>query len=269
MSYHGQLSREAEEWAIAILRKHFGLTAHVIDRSLENDYDFEVDYGDGRFAVGEIGLLADSDYEAAWAALTSREFHHQFNLPPGLGTWGTHLYDKPNIKAFENVIGSIIEELVAAGLSEFNVGMHHTLRHVDRKCEEVGIKHLQRHLEMTGDRVVYFLDMGQTFFIDNTLSSLVASVERAYLGDDFKDSWQKLQCVEAQERHLFFKCGSLIDLNHQLVLLTNPHDLDIPDITFPPGITDIWVAPGYLEAKILGWSISGQKQMIDPPDWRI
>ncbi len=263
MSDHGALSKEVELEAIEVLTSYLATNGTVHDMSDSQDYDFEIHYRDGRRAIGEIGLLANRDYESAWATLRSREKNHVVDLPPGFGTWGTHLYGNPNIKRFEKEIVGIIAELNERGIKEFQIGMHFELRALSQKCEAIGIQHLTKHLGYQIDQVVYFLDLGQTIFVDSTLDSLVKSIESAFLEGDFKDSWKKLIPFTSDEKHLFFKCGSLIPLNHQQVLLWAEPIPVIPEIYFPEGITHIWLLPNYVEAHGVLWSRDGEKLFVD------
>ena len=259
MSDRGRLAVETEKEAIHKLSSVFLGRATVIDLSDSQVYDFEIRYESGRKAIGEIGLLANPAYESAWATLQSRDRQHFVDLPDGYGTWGTHLYGYPNIRRFEIEIPKIIAELLKMGIDQFQVGMHFELRELSQHCESLGIQYLNRHVDHPENQVVYFLDMGQTFFIDPTLNSLVKVIETAFLEGSFQDSWKKLEPHISDEKHLFFKCGSLIPLNHQHALLTSEPEPAIPDITFPPGVTNIWVSSNYVEARSIYWSLNGDK----------
>lgn len=263
MSDRGELARETEQEAIQLVKTYLADLALVKDLSDSQEYDFEIYYKDGRRGIGEIGLLANPAYESAWAALRSREKQHFVSLPSGQGTWGTHLYGNPSIKRFESEISEIIAELNYHGADEFYIGMHPEMRELSKKCEALGIQYLLKHNNIPEDQVVYFLDMGQPIFIDSTLESLVKSVEAALFQGDFQDSWKKLEAHSSDEKHLVFKCGSLIPLNHQQVLLKSEPTPDIPDISFPKGVTHIWLLPRYVEAFGLLWSVDGKKQLLD------
>ena len=262
MSERGPLAKETEQEAIHVLTSFFSDLATVIDLSDKQDYDFEIHYKDGRKAIGEIGLLANPEYESALATMRNREKQHFVELPDEYGTWGTHLYGNPNIKRFEQEVPGIIAELNKHGITQFQIGMHLQLRDLSQHCESLGIQYLIRHADYPGNQVVYFLDMGQPIFIDSTLDSLVRSVEAAYLEGAFQDSWKKLETHHSDEKHLVFKCGSLIPLNHQQVLLLGEPTPIIPDIRFPSGITHIWIIPSYVEAFGLVWSIDGRKLLL-------
>ena len=264
MSQHGDLAIQVEQGAISLLRQVLGERASIIDLSNSQSYDFEIRYKDGRIGIGEAGLLANRDYEAAWAALKKRKENHVFRLPAGHGTWSTQLHRQANINKFERAVGSIISDLNELGVDNFQVGMHYQLSDIDSRCKELGIQHLHKNGNYSEDQIIYFLDLVGSIFIDDTLDSLVQSLEGHINHGLYKDSWQKLEKFQADEKHLFLQCGSLIDLNHQQVLLktnTAPH---IPEICFPLGVTDIWVVPTYLEAYSIHWSRNGERNLIDP-----
>ena len=267
MSVRGELAKETEQAAINLLTTYLADLATIHDLSDSQDYDFEIHYKDGRRAIGEIGLLANPQYESALAAMRAREKQHFVDLPDGYGTWGTHLYGNPNINRFELEVPKIIAELSRNGITQFQIGMHLELRELSQHCEALGIQYLVRHDDYPGNQVVYFLDMGQPIFIDSTLDSLVRSVEVAYLEGAFQDSWKKLETYHSDEKHLVFKCGSLIPLNHQHVLLTLEPAPEIPEIHFPLGVTHIWLMPAYLEAPYIYWSSQGEKKFINPLHW--
>lgn len=262
MSERGALAKETEQAGINLVSTCLAGLATVQDLSDSQGYDFEILYQDGRRAIGEIGILANPIYESALAAMLAREKQHFVDLPDDYGTWGTHLYGNPNINRFEHEVPKIIAELNRNGITEFLIGMHLELRELSKHCEALGIQYLVRNDNYPGNQVVYFLDMGQPIFIDSTLNSLVKSVETAFLDGDFQDSWKKLEAHDADEKHLVFKCGSLIPLNHQLVLLTTDPEPKIPDIGFPLGITHIWLMPAYLGAPNIYWSREGEKKFI-------
>lgn len=263
MSDHGPLSKEAEIEAIEALSFRLTGVAKVHDLSDSQDFDFEIEYLDGRTAIGEIGLLANQNYESAWATMMSRDRQHFVELPENSGTWGTRLYGMPNIKRFESAVPKIIEKLNQVGVTTFEVGMFPEFRELSKQCDELGIQYLLKQDSVPGNQVIYFLDMGEPIFIDSTLDSLIRSVETAYLDGDHQDSWKKLEKFAADEKHIVFKCGSLIPLNHQHQLLRTSPTPKIPDITFPPGISHIWLLPRFIEAYGVRWSKDGFKELFE------
>lgn len=267
MSERGELAKETERAAINLLSTCLAGMATVYDLSDKQAHDFEIHYNDGRRAIGEIGILANPQYESALAAMRTREKQHFVDLPDGYGTWGTHLYGNPNINRFELEVPRLIDELNKYEITQFQVGMHPELRELSQHCEALGIQYLVKHDDYPGNQVVYFLDMGQPIFIDSTLNSLVKCVEAAIFDGNFQDSWKKLEAHDSDEKHLVFRCGSLIPLNHQHVLLTLEPAPEIPDINFPIGITHIWLMPAYLEAPYIYWSSEGEKKFINPLHW--
>lgn len=265
MSDHGPLSKQAELEAIKTVGQKMINVAKVHDLSDSPDFDFEIEYFDGRRAIGEVGLLANRHYESAWATMMSRERQHFIELPNNSGTWGTRLHGIPNIKRFESAVPKIVETLNQNGISNFEVGMHPALRDLSKQCEELGIQYLLKQESVPGNQVVYFLDMGEPIFIDSTLDSLIRSVESSYLEGDHQDSWKKLEKFNADEKHIVFKCGSLIPLNHQHQLLRTAPTPKIPEISFPTGITHIWLLPRFVEAHGILWTRGGQKELFERP----
>jgi hypothetical protein len=267
MSEHGNLSRLAEEKAIQVLQHVLGNSAQIVDFSDTQIYDFEIHYSDGRRGIGEVGLLANTAYEAAWNAIRKSKSNHVFQLPDGLGTWSTTLYNNPNIRQFEREITGILILLHDFGISDFQLGMHFQYPELESKCESIGIQRLHKSNKSVENQIFYFLDRGHSFVIEDTLESLVTAVENQIHKGAFMDSWKKLQNFSADEKHLFFQCGSLIDSNYQFVLLQSPLTLEIPDIEFPPGVTHIWLIPEYLDAPYLFWSLQGEKKFLGPIPW--
>ena len=262
MSEYGPLSRETEIEAIEIIGSHLGRAGAISDTGMQKQYDFDIAYQDGRTAIGEIGLLEDEDYRKSWNSLTSQKEHHIVHLPEGYGVWSVRVAKTANGKHFRAEIGNFIKELIQADSTEIVISQTWPRTPLSEYGRSLGILHLHKIDYVKEDFVFYTIEHSSDFSIPDSLNPLVEKVQILLHEGACQDSWQKLLPYEADEKHVYLKCGSLISFNLQEHLLLRRDPPSIPDFLFPDGITHFWLRSIFLESRTILWINGGQKTFI-------
>ena len=263
VSDYGGLSLDAELEAVSIVGTVVGDRGTVLHRGKTDPYDFEIRYRDGRFAVGEVSVLEDQNYRSWWNALSKLENNYLIPLPSGFGTWHASLKMSSRIKRFQREVISYIEALESEKIYDLQIFDVWPLDELSNRGRNLGISHIDKISSMEGDNLI-FLAEGTGGSIPDTVEPLLTEIEKLIHGGIFETSWTKLIPFESDEKHIFFKCGSLISY-FLLEYFRPPHSKAlVADFKFPEGITHFWLNSYVQQSATLLWISDGQKFRLSP-----
>jgi hypothetical protein len=264
VSDYGDLSREAELEAVSIIGSYFGSQGTVLDTGKTAAYDFEIQYADTRTAVGEVSVLEDKDYLSGRDAMLRQETVNLHPLPDGYGFWRAKLRksDKTaHIGSFLKQITSYIEKLKVENIEDLDIEEDWPKTPLYNLGRRLGIMHIRKVKGMEGDQIFYNYQ-GSGGFRPTTSEPLICEIEELLHDGQFQTSWTKLLPFPADEKHIFFKCGSLIsDHLHDYFIDTNTSH-SMTNFRFPKGITHLWLTSRWQKHVTLLWISDGQKIMI-------
>lgn len=264
VSDYSKLSRDAEIEAVSIIRSFVGDQGTVIDTGQTAPYDFEIRYRDDRFAVGEVSVLEDPNYISWWTALLKQENNYSKDLPTGAGTWHASLRMTSRINTFHREIISYIEELENERIYYLDIYDDWPINELGNRGRSLGLSHISKVDSIEGDHL-YYGSEGSGGIIPDTVDPLLVEVEALLHNGIFQDSWKKLIPFPADEKHIFFKCGSRISI-HLFEYFRPPHTKPLlADFHFPEGITHFWLTSHVHESATLLWISDGQKITVNSP----
>jgi len=226
VSDYGKPSLNAELEAVSIISQYLGDGGRVDHKGKECPWDFEIHYNDSRVAIGEVSILEEEDYRSWIDAYSKLENNYLIPLPPGFGAWADWPMDD-----------------------------------ISTKARNLGISYINKAEYLNGDILMWGSE-GSGGVIQDEVEPLVAEIEKLLHGGNFQTSWTKLMPYPADEKHIFFKCGSLIS-NFLLDCLRPTNDRPLTaDFTFPEGITHFWLTSGLQNSATLLWISDGQKEKL-------
>ena len=263
VSDYGKLSLDAELEAVSIIGTYTGTRGKVIHKGKTDPYDFEIHYNDNRLAIGEVSILEDQNYRSWWHALLKQENNYSKSLPTGIGTWHASLKMSSRINEFHREIISYIEALEHEKIYELHIYEDWPLDELATRGRNLGISHINKIETFDSDILIYGSE-GRGGSVPDTVEPLLVEIEKLLHGGTFQTSWTKLKPFDADEKHIFFKCGSLIS-DFLLEYLRPPHAKTLlADFNFPEGITHFWLNSYLQESATLLWISNGEKFRLNP-----
>lgn len=250
-----KISRQVEIIAHKIIASWVGDLGEVTDTGEGHGPDFSIEYHDGRFGIGEVGLHEDPVVAEALDTVERSATPQQISLPPGSGSWGVSLVYGANINRLHLRIAQLTELVqIEHGGSLSIVGNYPRSAAADL-ARELGVQHIIQSGQET-DGVIFFLE-GRGGVIPSDSNLIVPWIEGVLADDDFKDSWTKLEEFDAEEKHVFFMTSHRTDFGIDELLKRGA----IPTVhpMLPGSLTHIWIISRYGDAdpiffsEITGW----------------
>ena len=264
MSDFSKLSLAAEFEAVSIIDQYIGDEGSVIHKGKTDPYDFEIHYNDSRVGIGEVSVLEDEDYRSWIAALAKQKNRYSMPLPAGLGIWSVSLKITARQNKFQREIVTFVKLLDSLGIYDLHLWADWPMGNIATEARNLGISHINKVYNQEGDILLWGSE-GSAGAIPDEVEPLVAEIEKLLHGGKFQTSWTKLMPYYADEKHIFFKCGSLIS-PFLLECLGPPHDRPLSaNFRFPTGITHFWLTSGVHESATLLWFSDGQKKRMYIP----
>ena len=264
MSDYSKLSLDAELEAVSIIGQYIGDEGSVVHKGKTDPYDFEIHYNDSRVAIGEVSILEDENYRSWIDAISKLENNYSIPLPAGLGVWQVSLKISARQNKFRREIRSFVELLDSQRIYDLHLWADWPIDDISAKARNLGISHINKVHNLEGDLLIWGSE-GSGGVLQDQAEPLVAEMETLLHGGNFQTSWTKLIPYPADEKHIFFKCGSLISY-FLLEYLRPPHDQPLTaDFKFPEGITHFWLTSELQGSATLLWVSDGQKKRMYIP----
>lgn len=261
MSDYGKLSLDAELEAVSIISQYLGDGGRVDHKGKDCPYDFEIHYNDSRVAIGEVSILEEEDYRSWIDAYSKLENNYSIPLPPGFGAWQVSLKITAKLNRFRREVVPFVELLRSREIYDLEIWADWPMDDISTKARNLGISYINKAEYLNGDLLIWGSE-GSGGVIQDEVEPLVAEIEQLLHGGNFQTSWTKLIPYPADEKHIFFKCGSLIS-NFLLDCLHPTNDRPLTaDFTFPEGITHFWLTSGLQNSATLLWISDGQKERL-------
>lgn len=263
--YRRNPARDVEKLAVEVVKRWVGALGTVRDTSSGGGPDFDIDYIDGRRAVGEVGWHEDPRVREMWGNTFKQERHQTVELEEGTGTWALHLVLGANIKQLHRDLPGFVAELSQAGCFQLEIYDGWPRSNMADTARRLGIEYITRHDE-AGSSAIYFMPgSGGTVPTD---PNVIADWIEAVLRDPaYADTTDKLLPLEADERHVFLMSGSATPFGaDERLRRVSSEAIPTRPLVVPPGITHVWAVSQFGGADVLLWTCSGWTSMSVPHD---
>ena len=256
MSVYSPESRQVEIDGISKLQDYFGDSATVIDLCHTGGHDFEINYRNGNKAIGEISWLVDPKTIEMHKAILKREIPQQLPLPIGWGHWVITFVGPVNINQLENMAPKWISEVLETGKNSIEIYDGWPITELAKMLRAIGVCRV-RKVSDEPDQLNFF-QMEKAGAVPPELDDLCDSLNLLMEKNSIVHSnGKKLLGKDANEKHIYFRLGSLI-LDKQIWgLHVDRKPVVIPGLNFPPEITHIWLDSGHEQFRSVLW-VGGQ-----------
>ena len=268
--YRRNPARDAEAFAVALVRSWVGDRATVEDTSPGHGPDFHILYRDGRSAWGEVAWYEDHQMREMWSNAFRHDKHQQIDLPIGVGHWIVELVKGASIKRLYEELPVFLSSLAARGVGRLSITGPWPRGEPADTARSLGVDYVDL-IDKTPDVAVFFMPPGGGTV--PTDPDVVATWVSGVLADpDYQDTTNKLLALDADERHVFLVAGSRTDfgVDERLRRLALAVPRRAPVV--PAGITHVWVVsqfgdgPAGLWTAETGWSTVDLAEESGPGD---
>lgn len=265
--YRANPAHLAEQVAIPIVGEWLGEKGSLLDASASNArFDFTIEYGDDRCAVGDVWLDADERLMATWSDLFDQSVHHEIPLRPGAGLWSLGLAHEAKSKVVRRELPTLVDDALAIGQTdlEFEHGWippeaDQAIRSVYAQGQGLSITYLTRH-DPAGRDVAIWFPMSSPKAQAADPGTLREWLHQVFASPAGKKHIKKLLAANADERHAFVVANTATPVSVQTTLSTLSGTE--PGLVVPHGITHVWVLPRSINLPAGSWTRSGGWQVI-------
>lgn len=232
--------------AVELLQTAVGDGAHVenIGVGTGTGPDFRIDYLDDRVGIGEVTWHEDPLYRAMWQELLKREPVQQLALAGDIGQWSVHLWSGAHIgRAYEQTPG-FLERFAATQGDNALAGM--TLEPtwpigpLADEARHIGIESFHR-FSMDSPALAVMQPMTTGGVLRDDPNIIVDWIDSVVVEPRYRDLTEKLQHLEADERHIFVVTGSATRYEVDHLFHAIEDALPTRDPAVPSWISHVWV----------------------------
>lgn len=254
MSTYSHEAREIELSGLKHLQDFYGRNATVKDLAHTSGHDFEIIHSNNHLGIGDITWLENPLKRSLSKAISKKANPYFVNLKAGSGFWSVSLEDHADVNRIYRELADLVQKMIA--LDTFYYENLDTSRkdEIAQDCRYLGIARIRYANSSTPDTPdqAYVRPKGGGGSVPSDYSRLAKEIEELLRGQ-VKSSWTKLINKPAEEKHLYLRLGSLIPLLSAEALWIEVPPAEICDISFPEGISHIWLEGGGQERRNILW----------------
>lgn len=254
--YRRNPARDLEVFACRVVGVWLADRGTAEDTSRGSGPDFEIHYGDGRKAVGEVGWHEDPALREMWANTFRRDRHQVVDLPEGSGTWTVHLVLGAHIGRLYNQLPAFIVELDAIGCETLDIYESWPHGPTADTARSLGIEHMSRFDGNGPDQAMFFMP-GKGGVVPTDPNVIADWIEDMLADPGYWDTTEKLLALEADERHVFIMAGGLTPFGAEERLRRLDQAMPSRPLTVPEGITHVWAMGQYGGTLAAMWNADG------------
>jgi hypothetical protein len=261
--YRRNPARDLEKLAASVVTSWVGEAGVVMDLSSGGGPDFEIDYADGRRAVGEVGWHENERLREMWGNTFRQDLHQTVVLDEGAGTWGLQLVLGANIKRLHRDLARFIGQLTEAGCFRLGIYERWPRGALADSARRLGVEYIVRHDE-DGSSAIYFMP-GSGGVVPTDPNVIPDWIEAVLADPAYADTTGKLLPVDADERHVFLMSGSATPFGVGERLMRVSEAIPTRPLTAPSGITHVWALSQFGPAIVALWADAGWTLVPFPP----